>query len=709
MSADNSLLSADVLVIGGTAAGCAAAIAAARMGASVIVLEPTSSLGGTTTNGVHCFDTGTLPALSGIAEEFIGRIRKYYKEAEIDHPMQKSASDVFWEFHVAESVWRGMIAEQKNITFISRAVPVGVNVCTRRIEEVLWEHAADAVGNPSECAAEKPGRVRATTVIDASYEGDVAAWSGVKFDLGREGYSAQEPHAGVIYTTTHEHAVSAKGFLPGSILPGSTGAADDSIMSFTCRLSLRYRPSGFEPYVLQEKPALYDSSKYRWRAACVSDTGEVAFGTELIPSMCGKVLTNQRYFGDDRLSESREYILAHPRDRTAIRKRFYDHVMGFLYFIQHEGGTPQLGLTEDEYPDNNNIPHSLYVREGRRFRGRQRLTEFDINPYLAGEGPRPPHKGDSIAVGDWAIESRRCSDELNQENGAYDGSMFIRQLRAPYQVPFDCLITDEIDNLAVTTTISASHVAFSALRVEALWTEIGMAAGISAAIAARDKCNIVDVSVETVQDELLAKKCKLIYFSDVDTEHSHFKGIQWLALRGVVPKDSMYRFFPDKTATWADFIEAIVLAYALPISVTGIHFEGIDPGHASFRFIETLYDLASRTGAHLFENMQYPVIDAPAEHLRRERRVRWLSFLPDADLAWPGALAFLDKLSTALGHEPKKEVWAIDASGRPMTRGEVATCLYRRIKNTNAQSRVQADNDESGNRQVARPVRALNG
>ncbi|MBB6122295.1 FAD-dependent oxidoreductase [Sphingobium subterraneum] len=670
---DQDVRFSDVLVVGGTAAGCAAAIAAAREGASVTVLEPTASIGGVTANGVHCFDTGSLQALSGIAEEFIRRVVSYYQNAGIDLSMIDSKSDIFWEFHVAEKIWREMIAEHSAITFINGAVPVGVKLENRRILGVNWERAIDAVGNLPSFPAEEPVCEYATTVIDATYEGDVASWSGARFDLGREGRSREEPHAGIIHTTTHERDIHPSGFLPSTILPGSTGEGDNALMAFTCRLSLRYRAENYRQHLLQ-RPADYDPDRYSWSPPPFVALGKPQFGTALIPTVAGKMLTNQRYRGDDLLDGNRAYILADPRARMPLRKRFFDHALGFLHFIQNEGGMPQLGLADDEYPGNGHVPHNIYVREGRRFRGYARMTESDVNPYITGQGPRPPLKQDSIAIGDWAIESRRCSDHCAPETGTYDGSMFIRALRSPYQVPMGCLVPEDVDNLLVTTTISASHVAFCALRVEALWTETGTAAGIAAALAARYGCRVIDTSVYEIQKLMLQMKCKLTYFSDVEAEHPSFEAIQSMALKGFVPCDGKYRFFPERNATWFDLLEGAVLAFDVPISVTGLHFEHIEPGDPAFRYAESLYDAASRAGIELFPNMRHPVIDAPADHLRPEARVRWISIDIDGLISRGEAAQFLARLRQAMGliASPKLNE---GASCFPITRAELCVLL----------------------------------
>jgi len=670
-------LTTDVLVIGGTAAGCSAAIAAARAGSKVVVLEPTQSVGGVSANGVHCFDVGSRQALSGIAEEFAGRVLHHYKEIGLDDPMLKSRLDVFWEFHVADRIWRTMLTEQDGITFINGAVPVNVVMSDARIRSVLWEPAVDAIGNPPEAAVPAPNEVHAKVFIDATYEGDVAAWAGAAFDLGREARSATEPHAGIIYTASHERRVNAQGFLPDTILPGSSGAPDDRIMAFTSRLSLRYHhsPEG-QGLRLVARPNSYDPSKYRWKAPAISSDGLPQFGFDLIPTVNGKMLLNQREKGNDVLAGTRDYILAHPRERTAIRKHLFDHIVGFLYFIQTEGGMPQLALAEDEYTENGNIPYVLYVREGRRFRARETLTEQNVNPFLAGQGYRPPLQRNSISVGDWAIECRPCNDEPHPETDAYEGAILGRALRAPYQVPFDCLAPEGFENLLVTTTISASHVAFCALRIEAVWTQTGTAAGIAANLAIRLGCKVADVPVPLLQARMLGQGCKLTYFADLASDHPDFAGVQWLALKGFLPNDRHFRFFPDQSASWGDLVEAAVRAFDLPISVTGLHFDGLDPDHQAFRYAETLYDTASRAGVLLFPNMRHPRIDTPADHLRPEPRCRWLELPVDQPFATVEASAFLTRLLEAIGPSAHWD-GSVAAGAGILTRGAMATLLRR--------------------------------
>ena len=70
---------ADVIIYGGTSSGIAAAIESSRSGNEVILIEPTSRVGGLTTGGLGQTDIGNKQVIGGIALEFYQNIKKYYE------------------------------------------------------------------------------------------------------------------------------------------------------------------------------------------------------------------------------------------------------------------------------------------------------------------------------------------------------------------------------------------------------------------------------------------------------------------------------------------------------------------------------------------------------------------------------------------------------------------------------------------------------
>src|SRR4051794_4101221 len=73
-----AVIEADVVVYGGTSAGVAAALQAARMGKTVALVEPGWHLGGLTSGGLGATDIGNKQAIGGLAREFYRRVRTHY-------------------------------------------------------------------------------------------------------------------------------------------------------------------------------------------------------------------------------------------------------------------------------------------------------------------------------------------------------------------------------------------------------------------------------------------------------------------------------------------------------------------------------------------------------------------------------------------------------------------------------------------------------
>lgn len=668
----------DILVIGGNPGGCSAAIAAARSGLKVLLMEPTAILGGMNANGTFGFDCATPQALSGIAEEVAARIRQHYANIGLKDPLFEKRADLVWESHVAAKVWRQLADETPGLQVLTLAVPVKVHMDGRRIREVTWQQAVDLMGNIK--GEEAAGVVYPRIVIDASYEADVAAWSGAPCRLGREARSELEPHAGKIYFS-NQHGSPSAGYLPHSILPGSTGEADDSIMAFAYRLHCRIYAdkSPDASHRLAAPPGGYDPSLYEWGPVGTDAKGEPVFFNTLYVLVNGKFLLNRMVRGNNLVGPNRDYVLAHPRDRKALRQEFINRALGYLYYIQNDGGMPQLGLADDEFRDNGNLPYQIYVREGRRIEGAKTLTEADVNPYITGDGFRPSPKLDAIAIGDWTYESQGCADEAPQGYPYPDGYIIGRATRTPYQIPYGCLIPQRVDNLIVCGGISATHIAFGATRCEAARIQMGVAGGIAAGLSLSLGIEPSELPVDKIQQEIVERNGKLVYFADVESSRTDFRPIQWAALRGFIPVDPDWCFRPDDAITWADLVEAAVTTLGIPVSVTGVHFESITPRDACFRAVETLFDLGSRSGVDLFGLGALADEDPMKEFLRLFPRAKLLPFRPQRKVLAKEAIALLlgiVKCIRPMTPSPHLEEY-LDKPGGEVSRG--AACRLLRV------------------------------
>ncbi len=117
----------DIVVYGGTSAGVSAAVQAARMGKSVVIVGPDKHLGGMSSGGLGWTDSGRKEVIGGIAREFYHRIWRHYQRPEAwrwerreeygnrgqGTPAIDGERRTMWIFepHVAEQVFEELIAE----------------------------------------------------------------------------------------------------------------------------------------------------------------------------------------------------------------------------------------------------------------------------------------------------------------------------------------------------------------------------------------------------------------------------------------------------------------------------------------------------------------------------------------------------------------------------------------------------------------------
>jgi hypothetical protein len=286
-------------------------------------------------------------------------------------------------------------------------------------------------------------------------------------------------------------------------------------------------------------------------------------------------------------------------------------------------------------------------------------------------GGRPRRKPDSVAVGDYPIDCKPCADKAEDGFRYPEGMLWLRAIRAPFQVPFGAIVPERVRGLLVPVALSATHVAYCALRLEPVWAALGQAAGTSAALSIHEDRDPGDVDVSTLQRALIDDGCKLTFFADLPTRHPRFRAIQHVALAGWVPADQHWRVRPDDPATWGDLVELVYAAWNIPQSVTSPHFVGIDAGDPRFIAVESLYDLGSRQGIAIFPNTHPPHYDSHFEFHRPESRTRWAELRLDDIPAPAEVVQFL----TAVAHATGRAAPTPDPPSGAITRGEACALV----------------------------------
>ena len=566
----------DVVIAGGSSAGVGAAIGAARAGATVALIEDTPVLGGMLANGISNIDAYSLESLSGVFEEFRRAVKDYYSPIMDSDPIFGTrmpmprhadgrsgvANDPKeggrWEPHVAHLLFQRMISELPGVKVFYKFRPIGV---VRHANRVLGVQALGPDGEKYSFHG---------VVVDATHEGDIAAWSGAPYRVGREARSPAEPHAGEIFFFNGT----------GEIMGGS-GRQDAGVVSYGLRLTIQhYDESDGDGHVLKAPPAGYDASQF-----------EATAYTARLDMPHRKSEMNQNPIGN----ELQEINWSWPEADYATRRNLYEmyrnRALSFLYFLQHERGMTQIGLPADEYTDNGHVPYRVFVREARRIVGEQTVCEADLNPFLQGRGWIPPFRQDGIAVGHYPIDSKpvHCKTDLSTPDKG-EGDFYIVNASTAFQIPYGAIVPRSVDGLLVPAALSATHVAFSSIRMDPTWIVIGQAAGIAAAISAREGVIPRRVRVRAVQRELLQQRCRLYFYWDLPLEHPAFMAVQWLAVTEVMTGYPDRTCRPDAPLTRGDMARALVKAFGLWPSVSGIHFTDVPHDHEALREIETLFD-----------------------------------------------------------------------------------------------------------------------
>jgi FAD-dependent oxidoreductase family protein len=533
-------LSADVVIVGATPGGLTAAIAAARAGRSVLVLERTTHIGGLPANGLGATDIGTRGSTGGLFLEFVGRVRRHYVETYgVDSAQVRDCSGGYhFEPSVGELILKGMIAEQPRITVLLQrqfdALPMHVTRTGLRVGEIRVLNRE----------TQQRERVSGKVFIDATYEGDLAAAAGASYRIGREDQREfNEPMAGQLYKVWD-----------GEASPESTGFGDNAIQAYNYRLPLTRvaanrvaigRPADYrrEDYI----SLLGDIEANRQTGAAGAPRQELDWkGVGRVVNMVvlpnGKTDANNQhaaFLSTDLPEENWPWPTSNWEWRDHFAQRLHDYSLGLLWFCQNDPELPadfrarcaEWGLAGDEYADNAHFPRQVYVREGRRIVGTHLFTAHDALPVTA--GGRPPLHADSITASQYNLDSHAVR---KREPGKPHLDGFFAFNTAPYTVPYGVIVPREIDGLLVPVAASATHIGFSTLRMEPCWMALGEAAGTAAGLAVRDDVPVRKIDQRALQRDLVRHGAVLIYFRDVPPEHLDFEAIEMLGLRGLLPE-----------------------------------------------------------------------------------------------------------------------------------------------------------------------------
>jgi hypothetical protein len=160
----------------------------------------------------------------------------------------------------------------------------------------------------------------------------------------------------------------------------------------------------------------------------------------------------------------------------------------------------QWGLCKDEFTDNHNWPYQLYVREARRMIGEYVMSQKDIQTELT--------KPDVIGMGSYNSDSHNVQRRPTQDGTAVENEGDMQVRVTPYQIPYRLILPKrtQATNLLVPVAFSATHVAYSTLRMEPQYMIVGQAAGVAARMAIARKQPVQDVDTAALSAKLKSQR-----------------------------------------------------------------------------------------------------------------------------------------------------------------------------------------------------------
>lgn len=539
LSAQSPRKEYDVVIYGATSAGISAAIQCSRMNKTVLLIEPTNRIGGLTTGGLGATDIGSRDAVGGISREFYRNIKKYYDKSESWSRQEKESysqsrniegEDVMWTFEpsVALKIYKEMMAKEKiDLVYNKKLLRNGgVKKDGTSISEIKMVSEEVYKGK---------------MFIDATYEGDLMAASGVSYTVGREsnkqygetlnGVQLDKINSTITKTISHnamhhnfinrvdpyiEKGKPESGLLPfiSPEAPGVDGEGDNKIQAYCFRMTLTDHPENRIPFV---KPDGYKELDYEllfrnYEAAEGPIEEMYSYGDPLVPWINTPMpnrksdTNNQKGFSTDFIGQNYAYPEATYEERDKIVEAHLNYQKGLMWTLAYHPRIPEKvrnevskwGVCIDEFTENSdNWSRQLYIREARRMVSSYVMTQKNCEGIEVANDP--------VAMAGYGMDSHHVQRYVDV-NGYVrnEGNVEARGFPA-YPVSFRSIVPKkgECSNLLVPVCISASHIAFGSLRMEPVFMILGQSAAIAAAQAIDYNQNIQDIEYPKLLETLL--------------------------------------------------------------------------------------------------------------------------------------------------------------------------------------------------------------
>ena len=473
----------DVVVYGGTPAGVMAAVAAAKHGHSVALVDINAHVGGVVSGGLVASDMGDRATIGGLSKAFFDRIVRYYSDRYGPDSKEFKAcrNGATFEPHVAEATYEAMIKAQPGITVWHNCRYRGVLPTLDRADAASRLTALIVDDTKTNTTRTFEGRV----FVDASYEGDLMAGAHVPCRVGREARSEFDEHLAGVSMGPKEQR----------------GLGDHRTMAYNYRVTVT---SNTANRVLFPKPENYDPTPFiETHGKRIKEGRATGFGSFF--TTIDKAHPGAKYDANwfDWPGNSEGYADGDWATRDRIAARIRDRAMSLLYYVQNGPDLPEAflkesrtwGLPADEFADSGHFPFQLYVREARRMVGAYVLREHDLT--------QDRWKADGIATGSYGIDCHVV--QMVRENDRLVPEHTRHVMNNNYDIPYRSLVSASVDNLIVPVCCSTTHVAYCSLRMEPVFMMLGHASGAAAHMALTSDVPVANINTTKLRELLISE------------------------------------------------------------------------------------------------------------------------------------------------------------------------------------------------------------
>ncbi len=535
-------MTAEVLVYGATPSGIMTAYAVKKLGRSVVIVEPGRWVGGILGAGLKPMQD--MPNYEAVG----GKTRELMLTLGIDSAAGDLSYDEVWQItlksmspkDVRESFLKFLADNDIPVVYehrINRVVKEGTEIT----EGVFDLAPFDQYGCPPEGAEVYENfRVKAKVFVDASYEGELMARSGVSFRVGREStMDYNEKLAGVRPIGDLEEAKRTAVGKPdlhglGNITPISPfvepgnpesgllpmvdkdhgkalGAGDQYTQAYNYRFYVTSDPERRAPITAPEN---YDPADFELVGRYVEYLKETIIDEQQLSKRLSGIFPGWLNAGEYNyqrhslitmapLGISHLYANGDYATKARIWKEHQNYLRGLHHFLSTDQRVPEsfrvktasLGLDKYHHPDTEGWPHQLYIRVGRRLIGEYTVTERDVYSKLPVKDP--------IGLAQYGIDTYPARRILMNDNKstyvAIEGNMFVGGAKGPKNTPYPISyraitpLKQECTNLLVPVAFSSTHVGYASARMEPTFMIVGESAGVAAAHAIEQGVPVQDI------------------------------------------------------------------------------------------------------------------------------------------------------------------------------------------------------------------------